>query len=163
MQDFAIDGFHWTYVYGYTQEVESPFLVVYLCLSFGCAESLLLGGLCSRCGGEQLLSSCAGFSLRWFLLLWSTGSRSLGSVVAACGLQSTGSGVVWYVLSCSEACGLFPGQGLNSYLLHWQVDSLPLNHQGSPAFLAQLRSVVLNKVLATSKELSSSTPTSSIH
>ena len=26
----------------------------------------------------------------------------------------------------------FPTQGLNSSLLHWQVDSLPLSHQGSP-------------------------------
>ena len=29
------------------------------------------------------------------------------------------------------ACGIFLDQGLN-LLLHWQVDSLPLNHQGSP-------------------------------
>ena len=27
--------------------------------------------------------------------------------------------------------GLFPSQGLNPCLLHWQVDSLPLNHQRS--------------------------------
>ena len=26
----------------------------------------------------------------------------------------------------------FPTQGLNLLLLHWQRDSLPLNHQGSP-------------------------------
>ena len=35
-------------------------------------------------------------------------------------------------LSCSEACGIFPDQGLNLCLLHWQVDSLPLSHLGSP-------------------------------
>ena len=28
--------------------------------------------------------------------------------------------------------GLIPTQGLNLCLLHWQVDSLPLSHQGSP-------------------------------
>ena len=28
--------------------------------------------------------------------------------------------------------GTFPIQGLNSHLLHWQVDSLPLSHQGNP-------------------------------
>ena len=28
--------------------------------------------------------------------------------------------------------GIFPTQGLNLHLLHWQVDSLPLCHQGSP-------------------------------
>ena len=35
-------------------------------------------------------------------------------------------------LSCSSACEVFPHQGLNPCLLHWQVDSLPLRHQGSP-------------------------------
>ena len=35
--------------------------------------------------------------------------------------------------SYSAACGIFPGQGLNLCLLHWQVDSLPLSHQGSPS------------------------------
>ena len=34
-------------------------------------------------------------------------------------------------LSCSEACGIFPDQGSNLCLLHWQVDSLPLSHQGT--------------------------------
>ena len=28
--------------------------------------------------------------------------------------------------------GIFQDQGLNPLLLHWQVDSLPLSHQGSP-------------------------------
>ena len=32
----------------------------------------------------------------------------------------------------SVACGIFPDQGLNPCLLHWQADSLPLSHQGSP-------------------------------
>ena len=35
-------------------------------------------------------------------------------------------------LSCSEACGIIPGQGSNPCPLHWQVDSHPLYHQGSP-------------------------------
>ena len=35
-------------------------------------------------------------------------------------------------LSSSAACGIFPDQGSNPHLLHWQVDSLPLSHQGSP-------------------------------
>ena len=34
-------------------------------------------------------------------------------------------------LSCSSACGIFPDQGSNQPLLHWQVDSLPQSHQGS--------------------------------
>ena len=31
-----------------------------------------------------------------------------------------------------KACGIFPDQGLDSHLLHWQEDSLPLSHQGNP-------------------------------
>ena len=33
--------------------------------------------------------------------------------------------------SCPVACGIFPDQGSNPCLLHWQADSLPLDHQGS--------------------------------
>ena len=54
---------------------------------------------------------CAGFSLRWLLLLQSTGSRRTGSVVVAHGL------------SYSTACGIFPDQGSNPCPLHWQADS----------------------------------------
>ena len=30
--------------------------------------------------------------------------------------------------------GFFPTQGLNLCFLNWQVDSLPLSHQGSPFY-----------------------------
>ena len=74
---------------------------------------------------------CAGFSLRWLLLLRSTGSRRagiqqlwhMGSVVVARGLQSIGSVVVAHGLSCSVACGIFPDQGSIPCPLHWQADS----------------------------------------
>ena len=46
---------------------------------------------------------------------------SMGSVAAALGL------------SFSTACGILPVQGLNQCPLHWQVDSYPKDHQGSPA------------------------------
>ena len=36
--------------------------------------------------GDYSSLRCVGFSLRWLLLLWSTGSRYAGSVVVACGL-----------------------------------------------------------------------------
>ena len=35
-------------------------------------------------------------------------------------------------LSCSTLCGVFPDQGSNPCALCWQVDSQPLDHQGSP-------------------------------
>ena len=56
----------------------------------------------------------------------------MGSVVVDHGLYSTGSIVVANGLSCSTACGIFPDQGLNLCRLHWQADSQPLCHQGSP-------------------------------
>ena len=39
-------------------------------------------------------------------------------------------------LSCSVACGIFPDQGSNPCPLHWQADSQPLHHQGSPHWLS---------------------------
>ena len=54
------------------------------------------------------------------LLLRSTDSRRAGSVIVAHGP------------SCSTACGIFPDQGSNPCPLHWQADSQPLRHQGSP-------------------------------
>ena len=56
----------------------------------------------------------------------------MSSVVAAPGLQSTGSIAVAHRLICSEVCGIFLGQGSKSCLLHWQENSLALSHQGSP-------------------------------
>ena len=86
------------------------------------------GARASHCRG---LSCCAGLSLSRPLLLRSTGSRSAGSVVVAHGP------------SCSAACGIFPDQGSNPCPLHWQADSQPLRHQGSPPW-ALLRSCVTN-------------------
>ena len=75
----------------------------------------------SSCGKRGHSSSrCAGLSLSQPLLLRSTGSRRTGSVVVAHGP------------SCSTACGIFPDQGSNPRPLHWQADSQPLRHQGSP-------------------------------
>ena len=71
-------------------------------------------------------------------MLQSTFSRALslqqlqckGSLLAP-ELYSTGSVVVALGLTISAACGIFLDQGSNLCLLHWQVDSLPLRHQGS--------------------------------
>ena len=45
---------------------------------------------------------------------------------------SPGSIAVALGLSCCMARGIVPDQGSNPALLHWQLDSLPLSHQGSP-------------------------------
>ena len=74
---------------------------------------------CRECG---LLSSC-----------WAPASHCVGfSYIAEHGLESTGSVGVGHGLSCSMACWIFPDQALKQCPLHWQVDSCPLNPQGSP-------------------------------
>ena len=73
--------------------------------------------------GGHSSSRCAGLSLSQPLPLWSTGSRRAGS----------GSVVVAHGPSRSAACGIFPDRDMNLCPLHWQADSQPLSHQGSPA------------------------------
>ena len=70
--------------------------------------------------GGHSSSWCTGLSLSRPLLLRSTGSRCTGSAIVAHGP------------SRSAACGTFPDQGSNPCSLHWQADSQPLRHQGSP-------------------------------
>ena len=55
-----------------------------------------------------------------------------GSVVVACRPQRAGQAAVAHGPSCSAACGILPDQGSNLGPLHWQADSQPLPHQGSP-------------------------------
>ena len=74
--------------------------------------------------------------------------RYMGSAVVVHGLSSCdtwaqwlwymGSVVVVHWLSCSTSCEIFLDQGLNLCLLHWQKDSLPLSHQGSPSYILGL-------------------------
>ena len=54
---------------------------------------------------------------------------SRASVVAVPRCQRTGLIVVAHGLCCSPACRVFPDQGSNLCLLHWQAVSLPLSYQ----------------------------------
>ena len=92
------------------------FYLFWLCWVFVSVRGL---SLVAASGGHSS-SRCAGLSLSRPLLLQSTGSRRAGSVVVANGP------------SCSAARGIFPDQGSNPCPLHWQADSQPLRHQGSP-------------------------------
>ena len=92
------------------------FIYLWLCWVFVSVRGLSLVAA-SR---GQCSSRCAGLSLSWPFLLRSTGSRHAGSVAVAHGPR------------CSAACGIFPDQGSNPCPLHWQEDSQPLRHQGSP-------------------------------
>ena len=76
-----------------------------------------------------------GFSLMW-LLLWSTGSGAWGLGSCCAGVSA----VIAHQLSCSVACGIF-WTGNEPSSPAWQVDSLPLSHQGSP-YSAILKSPV---------------------
>ena len=81
-------------------------------------------GLLSR-GGE--CSHCSGFSR--------CGAQARGaqaSVLVSHGLEGLCLVVVVHGPSCSVACGIFLDKGSDPCLLHWQVDSLPLSHQGGP-------------------------------
>ena len=92
------------------------YIYFWLCWVFVYVRGL---SLVAASGGHSS-SRCAGLSLSRPLSLRSTGSRRAGSVVVAHGP------------SCSAACGIFPDQDSNPCPLHWQADSQPLCHQGSP-------------------------------
>ena len=108
------------------------FIYLWLCWVFVSVRGL---SLVVASGGHSS-SRCAGLSPSRPLLLRSTGSRRAGSAVVTHGP------------SCSAACGIFPDQGSNPCHLHWQADSQPLHHQGSPwdHFLK------MNGILVTGKE-----------
>ena len=99
------------------------FIYLWLCWVFVSVRGL---SLVVASGGHSS-SRCAGLSLSWPLLLRSTGSRCAGSVIVA------------HRPSCSVACGILPDQGSNPCPLHWQADSQPLRHQGSPGLASETR------------------------
>ena len=57
---------------------------------------------------------------------------AVASLAVAPGLEGTGPAAAAHGLSCSVACGIFPSQGWNLCPLHWQGDSQPPDHKGSP-------------------------------
>ena len=82
--------------------------------------------------GGHSSSRCADLSLSWPLVLRNTGSKRAGSVVVAHGP------------SCSAARGIFPDHGSSPCPLHWQADSQPLSHQGSPKDILYLSFYLLH-------------------
>ena len=94
---------------------------IYLCIFMAALGLCCCTQVFSSRGEPELLSSC--------------GTQASGCSDFSCGAWALGaqaSVVVACRLSCPVACGIFPGQGSNSYPLHWQADSSPLSHQGSP-------------------------------
>ena len=78
---------------------------------------------------------CSLVAARWLLVTVASFAETSSGCVdfRSCGSWALSTGAVAVLRpSCSEACGIFPDQGLNPCLLHCQADSLPLDHQGSP-------------------------------
>ena len=88
----------------FLMSLKKLFIYFWLCWVFVAVRGLSLVEASRRYSSLQ----CMGFSLQWLLLLRSTGSNC--TVFSHCGAS----------------------QGSNLCPLHWQVDSYPLYHQGSP-------------------------------
>ena len=115
--------------------LKNNFIYFWWCWVFAVLRAL------STCSEWGLLSSYGARASHFSGL--TCGTQALGLAgLSSCGtwaqlfgaprLYSTRSIVVAHGLSCPSAHGIFLDQGLNFCLLHWQVDSLPLSHQGSP-------------------------------
>ena len=113
------------------------FFLIYLFIYFYlwlCCVFVSVRGLPPVVASGVLSSSrCAGLSLSRPLPLRSTGSRCAGSVIVAHGP------------SRSAACGILPDQGSNPCPLHWQADSQPVRHQGSPTSFLHVFIITLFK------------------
>ena len=108
-------------------------IYLWLCWVFVPVRGLSL----AAASGGHSSSRCAGLSPQRPLPLQSTGSRRAGSATVAHGP------------SRSVACRILPDQGSNPHPLHWQADSQPLRHQGSPEcfLIGYFNSFILYKVI----------------
>ena len=120
-------GTSWRAFFFFLDESYFIFILLYFIFFWLCWVFVSVRGLSLvAASGGHSSSRCAGLSLSRPLLLWGTGSRRAGSVVVTHGPN------------CSTACGIFPDQGSNPCPLHWQADSQPLRHQGSPGELLKV-------------------------
>ena len=120
---------------------DGGFIIIYLfwlCWALRAAQAFL-----QLQSGDHSLVVVPGFSLRWLLTvehrlqdMWAQQSQFPGSRELAHQLWHTG-------LVASQHVGVFPDQGSNPCLLHWQADSLPLSHQGSPGYGFKRRGVLV--------------------
>ena len=88
---------------------------------------------------HQMFFSFFFFFLIYFWLYWVFVAVHVWvshcSDLSCCGAQTLGPGgsaAVMPKFSCPMAGRIFPDQGSNLCLLHWQADFQQLNHQGSP-------------------------------
>ena len=105
-------------------------LLKIILLIFGCACLCCSAWAFSSFGKWELVPSCSERGLPSNCSVWAPhcGGFSCCRVPALGALASL---VVAHGLKCPVACGIFPDQGSNRCPLHWQADSLPLDHPGS--------------------------------
>ena len=97
--------------------------VLGLCSCTPAFSSCVERGLPSSCSSRA--SPFGGFSC--------FGALVLGARASALGALRFSSCLNRFRTCWPETCGIVPDQGLNLCPLHWQVDSQPLDHQGSPS------------------------------
>ena len=143
---FSFQFFSITIFLSLSPQIRFFFLIIYFIYLFLAELGL--------CGCTRAFSSCGERGLLFVVvrrLLTAVASLVAEHGLQARGLQQlqhAGSVVVAHRLSCSTVCGIFPDQGSNPCPLHWQADSQPLRHQGSP--IDQLLSVLelrINKII----------------
>ena len=120
---------------------------------FGYAGSSLIWDRSSSCSKWRLLLSCGtrashgrGFSSSEHGLQGTCGTWAQSLLLP--GSRAQGCVVVGHRLSCSAACAILLDQGSNLCLLHWQMASSPLSHQGSPVIRNFLFSYTMSSILA---------------
>ena len=138
-----------TFIKGWHVFIRILAYLLYFFLNYLFILALLGPHLCTR---FSLVVASGGFSC--------CGAQALGHL----GFSSCSSGAqqLWFLspraqaqqlrcmVSYTKAYGIIPDQGSNLCLLHWQVDSLLLSHQGSPIlsiFKACSRKIFLSQYL----------------
>ena len=115
--------------------LQSVLVFFKFCL-FGYSLLVVLGLCCysgfSVVAMNRAYSSCDEQASHCFFFCRAQNVGCMGFPSVAPRLWSTGSIVVVHGLSCSAACGILLDQGWNLCLLHWEMGSLLLSHQGSP-------------------------------
>ena len=99
-----------------------------------CIGSSLLSMNFLSCGKQGPLSSCGLWASRCGGLSCHRAQAPGHAGFRSCGSQALEHRpiVVVYRLGCWVAHGILLDQGSNLCLLYWQMDRLPLSHQGSP-------------------------------
>ena len=122
------------------QERDQLCVCVCVCV---CVILFILGFSLAVERGGYSLTAVSGLLLAVAYLMEQRLQGTKSSVAATHGLSSCGSPALEHRLQSggtqaqllTQACGIFLDQGSNPCLLHWQAESLPLNHQGSPLSL----------------------------